>query len=241
MEASADLSIITLVAHASAVVQIVLAILLIFSLVSWTIIFQKWFQMSRARREARNFDKRFWGGADLNKLYESATERRSSIGPQEGIFYSGMTEFLRSRASNLEARAGTFGVIDGVSRAMRARYQRELDILESGLSVLATIGSVSPYIGLFGTVWGIMNSFHSIGMLKSASLATVAPGISEALVATAIGLGVAVPATVGFNIFMGKLSQVDTLLVNFAGFFLNRVQRELNAHRPVQRAGATEL
>lgn len=138
MEASADLSIITLVAHASAVVQIVLAILLIFSLVSWTIIFQKWFQMSRARREARNFDKRFWGGADLNKLYESATERRSSIGPQEGIFYSGMTEFLRSRASNLEARAGTFGVIDGVSRAMRARYQRELDILESGLSVLAT-------------------------------------------------------------------------------------------------------
>ena len=148
MEASADLSIITLVAHASAVVQIVLAILLIFSLVSWTIIFQKWFQMSRARREARNFDKRFWGGADLNKLYESATERRSSIGPQEGIFYSGMTEFLRSRASNLEARAGTFGVIDGVSRAMRARYQRELDILESGLSVLATIGSVSPYIGL---------------------------------------------------------------------------------------------
>ena len=124
MEASADLSIITLVAHASAVVQIVLAILLIFSLVSWTIIFQKWFQMSRARREARNFDKRFWGGADLNKLYESATERRSSIGPQEGIFYSGMTEFLRSRASNLEARAGTFGVIDGVSRAMRARYQR---------------------------------------------------------------------------------------------------------------------
>ena len=150
MEASADLSIITLVAHASAVVQIVLAILLIFSLVSWTIIFQKWFQMSRARREARNFDKRFWGGADLNKLYESATERRSSIGPQEGIFYSGMTEFLRSRASNLEARAGTFGVIDGVSRAMRARYQRELDILESGLSVLATIGSVRHRMGHHG-------------------------------------------------------------------------------------------
>lgn len=179
MEASADLSIITLVAHASAVVQIVLAILLIFSLVSWTIIFQKWFQMSRARREARNFDKRFWGGADLNKLYESATERRSSIGPQEGIFYSGMTEFLRSRASNLEARAGTFGVIDGVSRAMRARYQRELDILESGLSVLATIGSVSPYIGLFGTVWGIMDASQLGQPGKPASLAVVAPGIAK--------------------------------------------------------------
>ena len=107
--------------------------------------------------------------------------------------------------------------------------------------VLATTANTAPFIGLFGTVWGIMSSFHSIGMLKSASLATVAPGISEALVATAIGLGVAVPATVGFNIFMGRLSQVDTLLVNFAGFFLNRVQRELNAHRPVQRAGATEL
>lgn len=176
MEASADLSIITLVAHASAVVQIVLAILLIFSLVSWTIIFQKWFQMSRARREARNFDKRFWGGADLNKLYESATERRSSIGPQEGIFYSGMTEFLRSRASNLEARAGTFGVIDGVSRAMRARYQRELDILESGLSVLATIGSVSPYIGLFGTVWGIMDAFTGLGNLESRFAGCRRPG-----------------------------------------------------------------
>ena len=240
MEASADLSIITLVAHASAVVQIVLAILLIFSLVSWTIIFQKWFQMSRARREARNFDKRFWGGADLNKLYESATERRSSIGPQEGIFYSGMTEFLRSRASNLEARAGTFGVIDGVSRAMRARYQRELDILESGLSVLATIGSVSPYIGLFGTVWGIMNTFHAIGAMKSASLATVAPGISEALIATAMGLLVAIPATIGYNTFHGSLGVLETRLVNFAGMFLNRVQRELNAHRAVSRSGQAE-
>ena len=208
MEASADLSIITLVAHASAVVQIVLAILLIFSLVSWTIIFQKWFQMSRARREARNFDKRFWGGADLNKLYESATERRSSIGPQEGIFYSGMTEFLRSRASNLEARAGTFGVIDGVSRAMRARYQRELDILESGLSVLATrltsslsflatSANTAPFIGLFGTVWGIMDAFTGLGNLESASLAVVAPGIAEALVATAIGLFAAIPAVIG--------------------------------------------
>ena len=110
-----------------------------------------------------------------------------------------------------------------------------------GNGFLATIGSVAPFIGLFGTVWGIMNSFHSIGMLKTASLATVAPGISEALVATAIGLLVAVPATIGYNIFMGKIGEIDTLLVNFAGLFLNRVQRELNAHRPVTRTGATEM
>ena len=222
MEASADLSIITLVAHASAVVQIVLAILLIFSLVSWTIIFQKWFQMSRARREARNFDKRFWGGADLNKLYESATERRSSIGPQEGIFYSGMTEFLRSRASNLEARAGTFGV----SRAMRARYQRELDILESGLSVLATIGSVSPYIGLFGTVWGIMDAFTGLGNLESASLAVVAPGIAEALVATAIGLFAAIPAVIGYNRFAYSLDRLSSQYESFMQEFQNILGRQ---------------
>ena len=126
-------------------------------------------------------------------------------------------------------------------RALRQGVASEMARLERSLSLLATAANTAPFIGLFGTVWGIMHSFHSIGMLKSASLATVAPGISEALVATAIGLGVAVPATIGFNIFMGKLSQVDTLLVNFAGVFLNRVQRELNAHRPVQRTGATEM
>ena len=175
MEASADLSIITLVAHASAVVQIVLAILLIFSLVSWTIIFQKWFQMSRARRESRNFDKRFWGGA---------------------------------------------------SRAMRARYQRELDILESGLSVLATIGSVSPYIGLFGTVWGIMDAFTGLGNLESASLAVVAPGIAEALVATAIGLFAAIPAVIGYNRFAYSLDRLSSQYESFMQEFQNILGRQ---------------
>ena len=149
MEATADLSIITLITRASIVVQIVLAILVIFSLASWTVIFQKWFQISKARTEAKNFDKRFWGGADLNQLYETASDNRSSIGPMEGIFYSGMTEFLRSR-SRPESANGSFTLIDSIARAMRARFQRELDGLESGLSLLATIGSVSPYIGLFG-------------------------------------------------------------------------------------------
>ena len=130
-------------------------------------------------------------------------------------------------------------VVDNTPRPAPGRL--ELARLQRSLSLLATTANTAPFIGLFGTVWGIMSSFHSIGMLKSASLATVAPGISEALVATAIGLAVAVPATIGFNIFMGKLAGVDTLLVNFAGVFLNRVQRELNAHRHVQRMGATEM
>ena len=132
-------------------------------------------------------------------------------------------------------------VVDNVRRALRQGVASEMSRLQSSLSLLATAANTAPFIGLFGTVWGIMSSFHSIGMLKTASLATVAPGISEALVATAIGLLVAVPATIGFNIFMGKIGQVDTLLVNFAGVFLNRVQRELNAHRPVTRTGSTEM
>ena len=153
------------------------------------------------------------------------------------IAHQGVLEFNRSKELGNSSEV----VVDNVRRALRQGVGTELARLQSSLSVLATCANTAPFIGLFGTVWGIMSSFHSIGMLKSASLATVALGISEALVATAIGLAVAVPATIGFNIFMGKLSQVDTLLVNFAGVFLNRVQREINAHRPVQRTGATEM
>ena len=153
------------------------------------------------------------------------------------VAHQGVLEFNRSK----EMGNATEVVVDNVRRALRQGVASELARLQNSLSFLATTSNTAPFIGLFGTVWGIMHSFHSIGLLKSASLATVAPGISEALVATAIGLGVAIPATVGFNIFMGKLSQIDTLLVNFAGYFLNRVQRELNAHRQVQRTGATEL
>ena len=229
MEASADLSIITLVAHASAVVQIVLAILLIFSLVSWTIIFQKWFQMSRARREARNFDKRFWGGADLNKLYESATERRSSIGPQEGIFYSGMTEFLRSRASNLEARAtgDADRLIDNnVRRALHQGIDEEMSRLKSSLALLATAANTAPFIGLFGTVWGIMDAFTGLGNLESASLAVVAPGIAEALVATAIGLFAAIPAVIGYNRFAYSLDRLSSQYESFMQEFQNILGRQ---------------
>ena len=225
MEATADLSIITLITRASIVVQIVLAILVIFSLASWTVIFQKWFQISKARTEAKNFDKRFWGGADLNQLYETASDNRSTIGPMGGIFYSGMTEFLRSR-SRPDSANGSFTLIDSIARAMRARFQRELDGLESGLSLLATIGSVSPYIGLFGTVWGIMDAFTGLGNLESASLAVVAPGIAEALVATAIGLFAAIPAVIGYNRFAYSIDRLSIQYESFMQEFQNILSRQ---------------
>ena len=160
--------------------------------------------------------------------------------PSSPLYYvahQGVLEFNRSKELGNDSEV----VVDNVRRALRQGVASEMSRLQNSLSLLATAANTAPFIGLFGTVWGIMSSFHSIGMLKTASLATVAPGISEALVATAIGLLVAVPATIGFNIFMGKIGQVDTLLVNFAGVFLNRVQRELNAHRPVTRTGSTEM
>ncbi len=226
METSADLSIITLVTHASVVVQIVLAILIVFSLLSWTVIFQKWFQIHRARSEAKSFDKRFWGGADLNKLYESATSRRDSIGPLEGIFFSGMSEFLRTRQAKQSGKLNSFGIVDSIARAMSARYQRELDSLESGLSLLATVGSVSPYIGLFGTVWGIMDAFTGLGNLDSASLAVVAPGIAEALVATAIGLFAAIPAVIGYNRFAYSVDRLSIQYESFMQEFQNILGRQ---------------
>ena len=176
-------------------------------------------------------------------LGSSQTSFAASAGRQDAVARQPVYTGQRSAETADRPVAGKSSeiVVDNVRRSLRQGVASEMARLERSLSLLATAANTAPFIGLFGTVWGIMHSFHSIGMLKSASLATVAPGISEALVATAIGLGVAVPATIGFNIFMGKLSQVDTLLVNFAGVFLNRVQRELNAHRPVQRTGATEM
>ena len=237
MNVSQDLSILHLILNASAVVQVVMALLASVSFMSWYYIFSKWFTLKTAKAQTEQFERDFWSGGDLNSLYQSAVNNRHGTGSMERIFEAGFREFTKLRSQkNLDPK----DIIDGSRRAMRATYQREVDSIDAHLAFLASVGSVSPYVGLFGTVWGIMHSFHSIGMLKSASLATVAPGISEALVATAIGLAVAVPATIGFNIFMGKLSQVDTLLVNFAGVFLNRVQRELNAHRAVSRSGQAE-
>lgn len=230
-----EFSFFQMIAQASLLAKAVLGLLLLMSVMSWGLMIQKAIALSSACRKARDGMDRFERATTLREAVQSLGADPSS--PLYYVAHQGVQEFNRSK----ELGNSSDVIVDNVRRALRQGVASELSRLQSSLSLLATTANTAPFIGLFGTVWGIMHSFHSIGMLKSASLATVAPGISEALVATAIGLGVAVPATVGFNIFMGKLSQVDTLLVNFAGFFLNRVQREINAHRPVQRTGATEL
>ena len=230
-----EFSFFSMIAQASLVAKAVLAFLVIMSIGSWGLMIQKFIGLSAANKKALIGTERFEKAANLREAVQSLGSDPTS--PLYYIAHQGVLEFNRSKELGNSSEV----VVDNVRRALRQGVGTELARLQSSLSVLATCANTAPFIGLFGTVWGIMSSFHSIGMLKSASLATVAPGISEALVATAIGLAVAVPATIGFNIFMGKLSQVDTLLVNFAGVFLNRVHREINAHRPVQRTGATEM
>lgn len=230
-----EFSFFSMIAQASLIAKAVLVLLVLMSVGSWGLMIQKFVALTAANKKAISGIARFDKATNLRDAVQSLGADPSS--PLYYIAHQGVQEFNRSR----ELGNASEVVVDNVRRALRQGAASEMARLQRSLSLLATTANTAPFIGLFGTVWGIMSSFHSIGLLKSVSLATVAPGISEALVATAIGLAVAVPATVGFNIFMGKLSQVDTLLVNFAGFFLNRVQRELNAHRPVQRTGATEL
>lgn len=230
-----EFSFFSMISHASLVAQIVLGLLVLMSIASWGLMIQKFFALNAASSKAARGIERFDKAPSLREAVQSLGADPSS--PLYYIAHHGVIEFNRSR----ELGNSSDVVVDNVRRALRQGAASEMARLERSLSFLATTANTAPFIGLFGTVWGIMNSFHSIGLSKSASLATVAPGISEALVATAIGLAVAIPATIGYNLFTGKLSQLDTLLVNFAGFFLNRVQRELNAHRQVQRTGATEL
>lgn len=234
-ESGMEFSFINMIAQASLVAKLVLVLLLLMSISSWALMIQKALALSAAYKKSRLGTENFERAGNLREAVQSLGADPAS--PLYFVAHQGVLEFNRSKEMGNTSDV----VVDNVRRALRQGVASEEARLERSLSILATTANTAPFIGLFGTVWGIMSSFHSIGMLKSASLATVAPGISEALVATAIGLAVAVPATIGFNIFMGKISQVDTLLVNFAGVFLNRVQRELNAHRPVQRTGTTEM
>ena len=220
MNASADLSILTLVSNASIVVKIVLSILIVLSLASWTVIFRKFLALSRAARQTDDFESRFWSGTELTKLLETANRSRDAAGMEERIFAAGMSEFMKQR----QASGGD--VVNRVSRAMRAVFTREMDHLESGLPLLASIGSTSPYIGLFGTVWGIMNAFTGLSTLDNVSLAVVAPGIAEALVATAIGLFAAIPATAAYNYFANRLERVTNRFDSFSEEFLNILARQ---------------
>ena len=221
---SQDLSIISLVLHASLVVQLVMAGLLITSLASWTVIFGKLFGLRKVRAENDVFEREFWAGKNLNDLYNDASKRGDASAPMERIFASGMREFMKLR----ERRVTDSGaLLDGARRAMRASFQRELDTIESNLSFLASVGSVSPYVGLFGTVWGIMHAFIGLANLTQVTLATVAPGIAEALVATAIGLFAAIPAVIAYNRFARDIDRIAIQLETFIEEFSNILQRNL--------------
>jgi biopolymer transport protein TolQ len=218
-----DMSILSLVANASLLVQAVMAGLLTISIASWTVIFRKYFQIRAARAATDRFEAEFWRGGDLNALYAKAAEQTGDHGPLARIFEAGMREFLKNRQ---QKAVDTGAMLEGARRAMRAAYQREMDALESNLAFLASVGSVSPYIGLFGTVWGIMNSFRGLANVKQATLAAVAPGIAEALVATAIGLFAAIPAVVAYNRFAYDIERMSNRFDTFVEEFSNILQRQ---------------
>jgi biopolymer transport protein TolQ len=223
-----DMSIITLVLQASFVVQLVMAGLLITSLVSWTVIFGKLIGLKQVRERNNGFEQEFWSGRALADLYGGVTGKpnQARTAPMERIFASGMREFLKLREKKLDAGSQ----LDGARRAMRASFQREMDAIESHLSFLGSVGSVSPYVGLFGTVWGIMHAFVGLSNLQQVTLATVAPGIAEALVATAIGLFAAIPAVIAYNRFARDIDRIAIQLETFIEEFSNILTRSATVH-----------
>ena len=227
-----DLSIFSMVLQASFVVQLVMGGLLLTSLASWTVIFGKLFGLRRVRAQNEEFEREFWTGKNLSDLYADAARNADRAAPMERIFASGMREFLKLRERRV-VDAGA--LVDGARRAMRASLQREMDAIESHLSFLATVGSVSPYVGLFGTVWGIMHAFIGLSNLQQVTLATVAPGIAEALVATAIGLFAAIPAVIAYNRFARDIDRIAMQKDTFIEEFSNILQR--NAGHPAPATG----
>ena len=224
-----DLSIVSLLLHASWVVQAVVALLIGISIASWAAIFRKVVALKRATLLNDEFDRGFWSGTSLNDLFAGAAQNAKTSGSMERIFASGMREYQKLRERHI-SDAGT--LLDGARRAMRASYQREMDAIEAYLSFLATVGSVSPYVGLFGTVWGIMHAFTGLAAMEQVTLATVAPGIAEALVATAIALFAAIPAVVAYNRFAHDIDRIANRLETFIEEFSNILQRNLGAQSP---------
>jgi biopolymer transport protein TolQ len=223
-----DLSIVQLLLDASWVVQAVVLLLVGVSIVSWAAIFRKVFALKRVRAHNDDFEREFWSGANLNDLYAAAAQSARHGGPMERIFASGMREYQKLRERRITDNGA---LLDGARRAMRASLQRELDALEVNLSFLGSVGSVSPYVGLFGTVWGIMHAFTGLAALAQVTLASVAPGIAEALVATAIGLFAAIPAVVAYNRFTHDIDRVANTLETFMEEFSNILQRNLGAQQ----------
>jgi biopolymer transport protein TolQ len=232
-----QLSVINLVVQASVPVQIVIAMLLLASLYSWMIIFRKRFVIGRSRREAEQFENQFWSGGDLAQLYRAIEQRGGATG-MASIFEFGFREFARLRQ---QAGASPEQMLEGARRAMRVAQLKEIDRLEQSLATLATTGSTSPYVGLFGTVWGIMSAFYSLGNVQQATLAMVAPGISEALITTAFGLFAAIPAVIAFNRFADQVARLEIRFDTFTEEFSTILQRHASrggSHSGVVSAGS---
>ncbi|OGT35408.1 MAG: protein TolQ [Gammaproteobacteria bacterium RBG_16_51_14] len=214
---STDLSFLQLIFNASPLVQIVMLILLVASVISWSMIFSKHVILDKAKKAADQFEDRFWSSEDLSPLYNRITSSHHEATGMERIFEAGFKEFARLRKQeNIEPDS----VLEGAQRAMRIAMSKEVDQLETNLSFLATVGSTSPYVGLFGTVWGIMNSFRALGNVQQATISMVAPGISEALVATAMGLFAAIPAVIAYNRYSNDVERLinryDTYMEEFS-------------------------
>jgi biopolymer transport protein TolQ len=219
---STDLSLLNLLLNASPLVQAVILILLIASLVSWTMIFNKYVALSNSNREAAKFEDQFWSANDLASLYNRISNEHYAATGMEKIFEAGFKEFARLRnQESIEPVA----ILEGAQRAMRIAMNKEVYFLETHLSFLATVGSTSPYIGLFGTVWGIMNSFRALGNVQQATISMVAPGIAEALIATAMGLFAAIPAVIAFNRFSTEVERLLNRYDNFLEEFSSILHR----------------
>jgi len=218
-----ETSLLQLVLNASTVVQLVLVSLVVVSIVSWTMIFDRAAVLKRARREAEDFEERFWSGGDLSALYRELEDDNRAVGGLAAIFHAGFKEYVRLRKGD---GGDAMAVLMGTERSMRVALSREVDRLEVNLSFLATVGSTSPYVGLFGTVWGIMHAFHALGNVEQATLTLVAPGISEALVATAIGLFAAIPAVVAYNRYSDQAERLTNRYQEFMEEFSSLLQRQ---------------
>ena len=217
-----QLSVLSLILEASIVVKIVMLILMSASIVSWAMIIQRNKALSQALDESRKLEDRFWSGIDLSKLYNEVSAR-ANVSGMEALFKAGFKEFARLHKTSARSPAA---VMEGTQRAMRVGLSREVERLETHLPFLATVGSISPYIGLFGTVWGIMNAFMALGAVQQATLAMVAPPIAEALIATAIGLFAAIPAVIAYNKFSHSVEQLENSYANFVEEFSNILHRQ---------------
>ena len=223
-----DISFLDLFLQASLLVKLVMLILLGMSVVSWAMIIKRSKVLKEATKESDQFEDKFWSGADLSQIYQDVKKRKDELSGTEEIFYSGFTEFLRLRKSNADSPAF---IMEGTGRSMRVAVSREVEELETSLPFLATVGSISPYIGLFGTVWGIMHAFIALGEVKQATLAMVAPGIAEALIATAMGLFAAIPAVMAYNRLSNNVSKLEHNYATFSEEFHSILHRQAMAGR----------